>query len=515
MRIFKNFSSDLRAGVVVFLVALPLCLGIALAQKAPLFSGIISGIIGGIVVACISGSRLSISGPAAGLTSVVLTAIATVGSFEAFLLSLMLAGLLQIAFGFLRAGIVGHYIPSSVIKGMLAAIGIILIIKQIPHLVGYDADPEGDETFQQTDGENSFSELSHMLHYVTGGPIVIGMLSLATLIMWDSKKIKSISWLRSIPAPLVVVMLAVLTDVVFSYFFPALKIKEEHLVALPQIHSFSDLASSFTFPDFSKFGSIAIYETAIIIAVVASLETLLNLEAVDKLDPENRMSPSNRELVAQGFGNLFSGLLGGLPVTSVIVRSSANINAGGKTQLSSVIHGILFIIAIFLLPGALAHIPLSCLGAILIYTGFKLTSPKIYKSVYRIGKDQFIPFIITIIVMLRTDLLKGVTIGIVAAIIFILRNNIKTPYKLFEEDIEGRKHFFVKFSPQLTFMNKGKIAQLLHRIPKGSKIFLDAGNSHFIDKDVTELINEFRKSARYNNIEVTLEGIDEVETISS
>ncbi len=515
MRIFKYFKNDLRAGIVVFLVALPLCLGIALAQKAPLFSGIISGVIGGIIVACISGSKLSISGPAAGLTSIVLAAVATLGSFETFLLSLAMAGVMQIIFGFCRAGIIGHYIPSSVIKGMLAAIGIILIIKQIPHLVGYDADPEGDESFEQVDGQNTFTELENMLNFVSFGPIIIGILSLTTLILWDTPRLKKIRWISMIPAPLMVVMLAVLTNLVFSTLFPDLKVKEEHMVLLPKINSIADLWGCFTFPDFSKFSSVAVWETAGIIAVVASLETLLNVEAVDKLDPKNPMSPTNRELVAQGVGNLFSGLIGGLPITSVIVRSSANISAGGKTQLASVIHGFLFLIAIFLVPGLLMNIPLSCLAAILIYTGFKLTSPKIYKTVFKIGKDQFIPFMITIVVMLLTDLLKGVTVGIVAAVIFILRNNFKTPYKVFEEEIEGRKHFFVKFSHQLTFINKGKIAMLLHKIPKGSKIFLDAGQSHFIDKDVTELINEFKKSARYNQIEVTSEGIDEIETISS
>lgn len=514
MQLFKHVKNDLKAGIVVFLVALPLCLGIALAQKAPLFSGIISGIVGGILVACISGSKLSISGPAAGLTSIVLTGVATLGSFEAFLLSLALAGVLQIALGLMRAGIIGHYIPSSVIKGMLAAIGIILIIKQIPHLVGYDADPEGDESFEQTDGQNSFSELENMFSYVSFGPILIGLLSLTTLILWEKPMIKNKSWLRVVPAPLVVVVLAVLTNQAFIHFLPDLKVREEHMVLLPRISSFADLAANFTFPDLSKLNQPVIYETALVIAVVASLETLLNIEAVDKLDPENPLTPTNRELVAQGLGNLVCGLLGGLPITSVIVRSSANISAGGKTQLSSIVHGILFLIAIFLVPGLLTNIPLSCLAAILIYTGFKLTSPKIYRSVYKIGKDQFIPFMITILVMLLTDLLKGVSIGILAGVIFILRNNYKTPYKMFEEEIDGRKHFFVKFSQQITFINKGKIAQLLHRIPKGSKIFLDAGQTHFMDKDIAELINEFKKSARYNNIEISTEGITEIETIS-
>ncbi|HWY37550.1 MAG TPA: SulP family inorganic anion transporter [Bacteroidia bacterium] len=515
MHLFKYFKNDLKAGIVVFLVALPLCLGIALAQKAPLFSGMISGIIGGIIVGLISGSRLSVSGPAAGLTSIVLAATTTLGSFETFLLSLCLAGVFQIILSFIKAGIIGYYIPSSVIKGMLAAIGIILIIKQIPHLVGYDHDPEGDETFMQADGQNSFSELLNMLNYVSIGPMIIGILSFTTLILWETKKIKNIQWLRVIPAPLMVVTLAALTNMAFVYFLPALKVKAEHMVTLPSIRSVNDLVSNFTFPDFSKLNLFVVYETAFTIAAVASLETLLNLEAVDKLDPQNSISPANRELLAQGTGNLLCGLLGGLPITSVIIRSSANINAGGKTKLSAIVHGFLFIVALFLIPGLLSFIPLSCLAAILIYTGFKLTAPKIYTSVYKIGKDQFIPFIITIVVMLLTDLLKGVSVGIVAGIIFILRNNYKTPYKLFEEEIEGRRHFFIKLSPQITFINKGKIVQLLHKLPDGCKVYLDGGNTHFIDKDVIEMISEFKRSCVYKNIEIDAEGIPEVETIST
>ena len=514
MKLFKYFKNDIKAGLVVFLVALPLCLGIALAQKAPLFSGIISGIIGGIVVASISGSRLSVSGPAAGLTSIVLVAIATLGSFETFLLSLFLAGIIQIILGIIKAGVIGYYIPSSVIKGMLAAIGIILIIKQVPHLVGYDADPEGDETFIQTDGENSFTELTKMLNYVTFGPIVIGILSLTTLIFWESKKIKSHAFFKAIPGALVVVILAVLTDLIFSNFFPALKIKEEHLVNLPSIQSAGDLVNNFAFPDFSKIYLPAVYEAALVIALVASLETLLNIEAVDKLDPQNNISPANRELIAQGVGNMLCGLIGGLPLTSVIVRSSANISAGAKSRLSSILHGLFFMLAIFFIPGALKAIPLSALAAILIFTGFKLTSPKIYKSVYKIGRDQFIPFVITIGVMLLTDLLKGVCVGIVAGVIFILQNNYKTPYKLFVEEIEGRKHYFVKLSHQITFINKGKIMQLLHSIPTGAKVYLDGGQTTFIDKDIIEVINEFKKSGKFNGIEIDTEGIAIMETIS-
>ncbi len=511
---FNYFKNDLKAGIVVFLVALPLCLGIALSQGVPLFSGIISGIIGGIVVASISKSNLSVSGPAAGLTAVVLASIDQLGSFQTFLLAVSLAGLFQIILGIARAGIIGHYIPSSVIKGMLASIGLILISKQIPHFFGYDRDPEGDEEFAQVDGQNTFSELLNMLDAINPGALTVATVSLFILILWQLKPIKSNRYLNGIPAPLLAVVAGTLTNELFQLTASDFAIPSSHLVNLPEFHQASDITASLIFPDFSQITNGQVYWQAFILAAVASLETLLNVEAVDKLDPENYITPTNRELIAQGTGNVFSGLLGGIPITSVIVRSAANVSAGGKTRLSSILHGLLFIITILFIPGILEMIPLSALAAILIFTGFKLTMPRLYKSVYKLGMDQFIPFIITIVVFLRTDLLIGVSCGLTVSVIFILRQNYRNPYKMVSDEIEGRKHFFIKLSQNVTFINKGKIVEVLHKIPKGSKVYIDGGRTSFIDKDVLEVISEFKRSAPYNNIEVSLEDVQEVELLS-
>ena len=511
----KFLFSDAKAGLVVFLVALPLCLGIALAQNAPLFSGIISGIVGGIVVSVISGSKLSVSGPAAGLTSIVLTSVVQLGSFESFLLAVCFAGIIQIILGIIQAGTIGYYFPNSVIKGMLSAIGIILIIKQIPHLVGYDKDPEGDETFFQGDGENSFSEFSHMLDYVSFGSIIIAAVSIGILILWKTKGIKQNKILSQIPSALVVVIVAIIIDLIFNKAFPQLEVKEEHLVKLPEFTSFEQFVSSLTHPDFSAWKNPKIYEVAAIIAAVASLESLLSIEAIDKLDPENNITPTNRELIAQGTGNLISGLIGGLPLTAVIVRSSANVNAGGKTQLSSFIHGVLFLIAIFLLPQFLQLIPLSALAAILILTGFNLARPSLYKNMFKQGFDQFIPFILTVVVMLLTDLLKGVTIGIVVAVVFILKQQHKSPFKIIKDTIDGKMHYFIKLSQNITFINKGKFSDLFRSVPPGASVFIDGGRSTFIDKDILEMISAFKQSAKVHNIEVNLEEIPEVEILTN
>ncbi|MFL5753902.1 MAG: SulP family inorganic anion transporter [Bacteroidia bacterium] len=511
---FKYFKNDIKAGLVVFLVALPLCLGIALSQGVPLFSGIISGVVGGFVVAAISKSGLSVSGPAAGLTAIVLTSIQALGGFEIFLLALCIAGVMQIILGLVKAGIIGYYIPSSVIKGMLAAIGIILIIKQIPHFVGYDSDPEGDESFFQKDGENSFSELLHMSQFISYGSLIIAFVSLALLIVWQMKSVKQNKVLGLIPAPLIVVAVGILIDLCFNTYLPSFSVKDEHLVNLPDMSSFSDLRNSFFHPDLSAWSNPKVYEVAFILAAVASLETLLNVEAIDKLDPENKITPTNRELIAQGFGNLVCGMIGGIPVTSVIVRSAANVSAGGKTKLSAMFHALLFIVTIILIPGILELIPLSALAAILIFTGFKLTSPKVYKNIYKLGWDQFIPFALTIIVMLLSDLLKGVSCGIFAGIIFILRNNYRSPFKMVKDEIEGRIHYFIKLSQNVTFLNKGKIIEVLHSIPKGAKVYIDGGRASFVDKDILEIISDYKRSSHFNNIEVITEEIQEVDTFN-
>ena len=512
---FSNIKVDLKAGIVVFLVALPLCLGIALPQNAPLFSGIIAGIVGGIVVAFISGSKLSVSGPAAGLTSIVIASIAQLGSFENFLLAISIAGLFQIILGIAKAGIIGYYFPSAVIKGMLSAIGIILILKQIPHLVGYDKDAEGDESFIQTDGQNSFSEFINMLQYINIGSVIIGLVSICILLFWQSKFIKSNKFLNPIPSALLVVIMGILIDFLFSRFAPNLEVKAEHLVRLPEFNSFEGFIASFKHPNFSAITNPEIYKIALTIAAVASLETLLSLEAVDKLDPDNQISPTNRELVAQGTGNLISGLIGGLPITSVIVRSSVNVSSGGKSQLSSIFHGLLFIFSIFIIPNVLQLIPLSALAAILILTGFNLCKPILYKVMYSQGWDQFLPFIITVLVMLFSDLLKGVTIGIVVSIIFILRQNYRAPFKIVKEEFDGKLFFFIKLSQNVTFINKGKFIELFKTIPPGSTINIDGGRTTFIDKDVLELISSYKQSAHIHKSTVILEEIEEVVVLSN
>lgn len=506
---------DLKAGLVVFLVALPLCLGIALAQNAPLFSGIISGVIGGLVVATISGSKLSVSGPAAGLTSIVLSSVSSLGSFEVFLLSVFVAGIMQILLGVLRAGIIGYYFPSAVIKGMLSAIGIILILKQIPHLLGDDKDPEGDEAFFQVDHENTFSEFLLMFDAPHFGSIVIGLISIGILILWQQKFLMRNKILKMIPGPLVVVVVAVITDYIFAASSSVLEIKPENLVTLPTFNSVGDLLNSLAHPDFSAWRNPKVYEVAGIIAAVASLETLLSLEAVDKLDPDNQVSPTNRELIAQGVGNSIAGLIGGLPITAVIVRSSANVSAGGKTQASAIFHGILFLIALFILPNILQMIPLSALAAVLIMTGYKLARPGLIKDMFDKGIDQFLPFLVTIVVMLFSDLLKGVAVGIVVSIFFILKQNYKSPFKMIQEKIDGRLFIFVKLSQNVTFINKGKFIELFKGIPSGAEVHIDGGRCSFIDKDVLEIISAFKQSAHIHRIKVKLEEVEEVKVLTS
>jgi MFS superfamily sulfate permease-like transporter len=406
----RNLKYDLPASIVVFLVALPLCLGIALASGAPLFSGIIAGVVGGIVVGSVSGSALSVTGPAAGLTTIVLASITRMGTFEAFLTTVFLAGLIQFTLGILKAGSIGNYFPSSVIKGMLAAIGIILILKQLPHAVGYDKDFEGDESFLQKDGENTFTEILNALSYVNFGAVIIFAASLLILILWERPFIKNNKFSTLLPAPLLVVLAGVLANMLFVGSFPDLAIEKEHLVSLPIADDLAAFASQFRFPDFSQILTKDTWITAFTIAIVASLESLLSIDAVDKLDPFKRTSPLNRELQAQGLANTVSGLIGGLPVTAVIVRSSANVAAGARTRVSAITHGMLLLVTAFLIPTLLNKIPLASLAAILLMVGYKLAKPSLIVSMYHKGKDQFIPFAVTIIAILLTDLLIGITI---------------------------------------------------------------------------------------------------------
>lgn len=499
----KNVFADVKAGVVVFLVALPLCLGIAMACKVPLFSGIIAGVVGGVLVTVFSGSKFSVSGPAAGLTAIVLASINQLGSFQAFLAAVVFAGVFQIVLGILKAGSIGNYIPNAVIKGMLAGIGIILIIKQIPHLVGYDRDPEGDEQFVQMDGENSFTELVHMINFITPGALVIGLISFFMLIMADKPFYKKDKFLSNIPGPLLVVVFGILLTISFRAY-PFLAIDGQHLVSLPSIGSLSDLKTNLIFPDFSFANSAKFWVIVLTLGIVASLETLLGIEATDKLDPEKNESNTNKELLAQGLGNMACGFLGGLPVTSVIVRSSANINSGAKSKLSVIIHAILLLVSVLLLPSILTMIPNACLAAILIVTGFKLTKVAIFKEQWQFGVEQFLPFVITIVVMLVTDLLKGVCAGLVVAIIYIIRDNITSSFESSSDTIDGQLYYLLKLPQHVTFFNKGFLIKFFATIKPNSKVIIDGSITKKINRDTRDVLNDFIHSASKRKIQVEL-----------
>ena len=493
----KNLKKDIPASIVVFLVALPLCLGIALASGAPLFSGILSGIIGGIVVSSFSGSQLSVSGPAAGLTVIVLTSITNLGSFEVFLMAIFLAGLIQILLGILKAGTIGNYFPNSVIIGMLAAIGIILILKQLPHAVGYDADYEGDTSFLQPDQENTFSAISSAISKFTGGAIIISLLSILILVLWP--KVKK---LEIVPAPLVVVVLGIVLAELFKG--TALAINAQQLVQIPVVNDFTAFKGLFVFPDFTAITNPKLWTVAITIAIVASLETLLSLEAVDKIDPIKRVSPTNRELIAQGIGNSIAGLVGALPMTAVIVRSSANVNAGGRTKMSAIFHGIFLLLAVLLIPFLINKIPLSCLAAILLMVGYKLAKLSLFKQMWKDGLDQFIPFIVTVLAVVFTDLLIGVGVGLAVAIVFLLRNNYRNPYFYTLDKSEGKDIIKIKLAQEVSFLNKGAIQFVLTHMPANKTVIIDGSSSLFIDKDVLDTIHDYEQNAHTKNIKVEL-----------
>lgn len=508
------FKNDLSAGLVVFLVALPLCLGIALASGAPLFSGIIAGIIGGIVVAFVSGSSLSVSGPAAGLTVIVFNAITQLGNYEVFLLAVVLAGLLQIALGYLKAGIIGYYFPSSVIKGMLAAIGIILILKQLPHAVGYDKDNEGDFDFIQSDGQNTFTEIFNALDYIHPGAVIIAVISLVILILWERPFLKKYAFFKIVPGALLVVILGIIINEWFKISFPDIYLSGEELVRLPVAASATEFIGQFTLPDFSALSNYHVYVTAVTIAIIASLESLLSVEAADKLDPYKRDTPTNRELKAQGIGNLISGLIGGLPLTAVIVRTSANINAGGKTKLSAIIHGILLLISVIALPSILNKIPLACLAALLLLVGYKLAKISLFKSMYKLGWDQFLPFIVTVVAIQLSDLLKGIGIGMAISVFFILRNNYHRAYLVKNESSHVGDKIKVQLDNDITFLNKGSIAIMLSELPEHSTVEIDGSNSHTIDIDVLEMIHDFKNTAELKQIALTLKNIPEFKGVA-
>ncbi len=503
-KIFQNSMSDFSASIVVLLVALPLCLGIALGSGAPLFSGIIAGIVGGIVVGLASGSQLSVSGPAAGLTVIVATAILKLQVFEAFLLAVVIAGVFQIVLGFIKAGVVGDYIPNSVIKGMLAAIGLILILKQFPHLVGYDADFAGDESFKQDNHENTFSGLLNAINFITPAAIVIGAVSLLILILWEQKFMKAQKWVQAIPGPLVVVLAGTLLNQAFTVYQPANALEVKHLVGLPVAAGMSDFFSFFTFPDMQYLNNPDVWVAGFTIAVVASLETLLGLEAVDKLDPLKRVSPTNRELKAQGLGNIFSGLLGGLPLTSVVVRSSANVNAGAKTKMSTILHGCFMLLCVGFIPFILNKIPLSALAGILIFTGYKLAKVSLFKEFYQKGWDQFVPFVVTITAILMTDLLKGILVGIAVGLFYMIRSNFRSSVFI----VNDAEKYLFRLRKDVSFLNKPLVKKKLEEVPANAFVLIDATRADFIDKDVIEEINNFMLHAHLKNIKTEIKKSD-------
>ncbi|OHT44932.1 SulP family inorganic anion transporter [Flavobacterium tructae] len=505
INLFANLKSDFASGLVVFLVALPLCLGIAMASGAPLFSGIIAGVVGGIVVGYLSQSHISVSGPAAGLTAIILTAITDLGAFDVFLMSVFIAGLIQLALGFLKAGSISNYFPTNVIEGMLAGIGIIIILKQLPHAFGYDADFEGDQAFIQNDGSNSFSFLFDVLNHIHLGAVVVSLVSLVILISWE--KVPFLKRMKLIPGALVAVITGIILNEFFTSTGSSLAIANEHLVSLPVPKSFDEFKSIIILPNFAAVTNPQVWVVAITIAIVASIETLLCIEASDRMDVQKRYTDTNVELRAQGIGNVVSSLLGGLPMTSVVVRSSANNNAGAKSKMSAIIHGVLLLISVLSIPALLNKIPLATLATVLILVGYKLAKPATFKHFWEKGKYQFVPFIATLVFVVATDLLKGVALGIVISIIFVLRGNLKRAYSFKKEEYEDGDVIHIDLAQEVSFLNKAAIKSTLSEIPENSKVIINAADTEYIAHDVLDLIREFKETRAIDeNIKVKLKG---------
>ena len=505
--VLSNLRYDIPASIVVFLVAVPLCLGVALASGAPFFSGLIAGIVGGIVIGTLSNSQLSVSGPAAGLTAIVLGAITALGSFEVFLVAVVLAGLFQVILGFLKAGIIANYFPGNVIKGMLTAIGIIIILKQIPYAFGYDKEASGNLSFIQVDGNNTFSALLQPLTKIHPGVTIITLISLIILILWERPFMKKF---KMIPGALAAVVVSVLLSMLFSSLLPSLAVSTEHMVQVPVASSFSELYAHFIFPDFSAIWRSDVIMMGVTIAAVASIETLLCIEAVDKIDPQRRITSQNRELKAQGIGNIVSGLLGGLPVTSVIVRSTANINSGARSKMSTIFHGTLILVTVILIPHILNMIPLGALAAILLVTGYKLAKIAIFKQMFDNGKYQWIPFMVTVVAIVFTDLLTGVGLGLVASVFAILYGNMKNSYYFHKEDHHEGELIRIELAEEVSFLNKASIKLTLDHLPKNSTVIIDATHTDYIDFDVLEIIKEFCQfKAEQKSINCSLVGFKE------
>ncbi len=503
---FNDIKTDFPASVVVFFVALPLCLGIALASGAPLFSGVIAGIVGGIVVGIASSSPLGVSGPAAGLAVIVLTAIGTLGSYEAFLLAVVLAGVLQLLLGFLKAGVIAYFFPSSVIKGMLSGIGLLIILKQIPHALGYDFEFEGNDSFLLPDGSNTFTEIMSAFDFLTPGAVVISVISLIMLILWDTVLTKKHKIFQIIQGPVAVVLFGILMFNLYKNGIFDFSLDNNQVVNLPVANGLAEFVTFFTFPDFKQITNLDVIKVAFVMAIVASLETLLCVEATDKLDPYKRVTPTNRELKAQGLGNMVSGLIGGLPVTQVIVRSSANIAFGAKTKLSAIFHGIFLLVSAVTIAEYLNMIPLASLATILLIVGYKLAKPALFMEMYKQGWDQFIPFVVTIIAIILTDLLKGITAGLLVGIFFTLYHRYK--YSHYVKDTitaeDGREiHHFV-LAEQVSFFNKAEIIESLEKVPADSKVIIDCRQNKVIEHDIQEVIDNYQKHAQLKNIEVEL-----------
>ncbi len=497
---FSSLSSDLPASVVVFLVALPLCLGVAVASNASPFSGIIAGVCGGIVVALFSGSQLSVSGPAAGLTTIVAAAITSLASFEAFLVVVVLAGVMQIILGFCKAGVIGDFVPNSVIKGMLAAIGLILILNQFPHLLGDSSSPEIDENTPNLSKGNIFTNFFMAFGKINIAAITIGVTCLAFYFIWESFVANKKGIIKLIPTPLIIVFIGVGFNFLFTTTGLLQPLAGDHLVNIPMATSAEKFLSFFTTPDWNAIGDSQVWGLAITIALVASLESLLSIEAVDDLDPYQRVSPTNRELKAQGLGNLISGLIGGIPVTSVIVRSSANVNSGAKTKMSAIFHGIFLLLSVALIPAVLNLIPKSALAAILIFTGYKLSKPALFKTFYKKGWDVFLPFVITIAAILATDLLKGVIFGIIVGLFFAMRSNFRKAVFVVHDD----KRYLFRLRKDVSFLNKALIKRKLEEVPEQAHVIIDVKRADYIDKDVVETIEDFTLHAPLKNIKVDL-----------
>lgn len=489
--LMANFGGDVASGLVVFFVALPLCLGIALASGAPLFSGIVAGIIGGVVIGVLSQSQLSVSGPAAGLAAIVLAAITDLGAFDIFLCAVVIAGVIQLTLGFLKAGSIANYFPSNVIEGMLAGIGLIIILKQLPHAVGFDRDYEGNESFVGAAGGNTFSFLTEALNFITPGAVIVALVAIAIMLTWE--KVDFLKKIKILPGPLVAVVVGVVLNEIFVATGSSVAIGREHLVNLPVPTSFDGFISQFTLPNLAGFTNERVWVHGVTIAIIASIETLLCLEAVDRLDPLKRYSPTNRELKAQGIGNIVSGLIGGLPITSVIVRSSANVNSGAVTKVSTIAHGAFLLVCVAAVPFILNRIPLAVLAAILLLTGYKLARPALFKKWFSAGVYQFVPFIVTVVAIVMTDLLLGVALGMVISVFFILRENLKSPYFFRHDEHKSGEIIHINLAQEVSFLNKAAIKLTLENLPEDSYVIIDATDTVYIDHDVLALIREFRE----------------------